>query len=147
MKVVLAVSAFASVEVEGDSACDVFEGLSQGQEVFGHGKCGICGNENVSFRVRANKDDDKFYEMVCNDFKCRGKLAFGCLKKPKGALYPKTRWDALSPSEKENRKDQESQCRAGYLPNGGWFIFKSSQTEESKSEKTEPQNKTEKAPF
>lgn len=149
-KVVLAVSPNATIEVEGESSCDIFEGLSDGQEVFGNSVCGVCNCEAVKFLVRTNTDEDKFYEMVCKDFKCRAKLAFGCIKKPKGGLYPKVRWDALSPSEKVNRAYQEAECRSGYLPNGGWFIFKSNKddvkTETKEGTKT-PKDKTAKAPF
>lgn len=151
MKVILAVSNVASVEVEGDSSCDIFEGLSVGQEVFGNSVCGCCGNDRVKFLVRTNADEDKFYEMVCTNFKCRAKLAFGCSKKPKGGLYPKTRWDALSPAEKINRAYQESECSSGYLPKGGWFQFKKSdeprKDDAGEKNDTKSGSKTDKAPF
>jgi hypothetical protein len=125
MKVLLQVSPRASIEVEGDNHTDVFEGLAGGQEVFGHDKCGVCNGESLRFIVRSNDDEDKFYEMLCLDVKCRAKLAFGCMKKPKGALYPKRKWDSLSPSEKVSRGEQEdySTKHFGYLPYNGWYKY------------------------
>ena len=124
MKVVLHVSQNLSIEVEGDKATDVFEDLSVGQETFGHECCGVCGCQQLRYSVRMNDAEDKFYEVVCTDIKCRARLCMGCKKKPAGALYPKRRWDALSPGEKTNRAAQESECRAGYLPHNGWYVFK-----------------------
>jgi hypothetical protein len=148
-KVILSVGPRSTIEVEGESSCDIFEGLSTGYEIFGHGVCGCCQSENIKFLVRTSADEDKFYEMACNEPKCRARLPFGCLKKPKGGMYPKLKWDSLSPSEKVNRASQESECRSGYLPNDGWFRFKPNVKPDESPAKEEPanKNKTGKAPF
>lgn len=121
MKVKLKISPTAILEVDGETNTDVFEGLSNGQEVFSHDHCGCCKATDIRFLVRTNTDEDKFYEMRCN--KCFARLQFGSMKKPKGALYPKRRWDSLSPGEKETRADQERECKNGYLPNEGWYKY------------------------
>ena len=65
-----------------------------------------------------------FYEMQCNDWKCRARLQYGARKNPKGALYPKRRWDILSDGDKTARPYEEKDCNKGYCPNNGWFIWK-----------------------
>ena len=113
------------IEVEGDSETDLFEGIAKAQETFVHEKCGLCGSDNIKFVVRQNSDDDKFYELHCQNFsankRCGARLPFGQAKKPKGNLYPKRRWGQLSDSEKQQRGPEP---RTGYMPHDGWFIWK-----------------------
>lgn len=135
MKAIVAINQTTSVEVEGETHMDLFEGLASVQEVFSQSaSCGVCKGTDVKFLVRTNKDEDKFYELCCNNLKCRAKLNYGCMKKPKGALYPKRTWESLSPGEKTNRANQEKDCVKGWLPNGGWHVFKSEQKVETKVE-------------
>jgi hypothetical protein len=120
MKALLNTTPNMSVEVEGETSADLFEQISIAQEVFTHEKCGCCNKSDFKFVVRTNDDEDKFYELHCNDFKCKAKLSFGSKKKPKGALYPKRHWNSLSDGDKKNR-NLEEQPKNLWLPNNGWF--------------------------
>lgn len=149
MEAFVKINSTTQVKVEGETHIDLFEGLSSVQEVFSQSSaCGVCKGEDVKFLVRTNKDEDKFYELSCGNLSCRARLSYGCLKKPKGSLYPKRTWDSLSPGEKQNRKSQESLCKNGWLPNGGWYVFSKNATTEVKQPETEnAQPETGDAPF
>jgi hypothetical protein len=101
MKVTFYATDNLKFEVDGEMQIDVFEKISSIQEVFSHTTCGVCGAEAI-FRVREDKEGNKYYEMYCIDLSCRAKLAFGQNKKG-GTLYPK-------------RKDKEG----NWIPNNGW---------------------------
>lgn len=125
MKVQVKVSPTVIVEGDGDKMTEVFESLSSLQEVFANDTCGMpkCG-ANAQFVVRTDKEENKYYEMKCT--KCYARLQFGVAKNPKGALYPKKRWDSLSEGDKEKRvEDKEyAEKNKGFLRNGGWFHWK-----------------------
>ena len=88
-----------SVEIEFETQIELFQKLSNFQEIFEETTCGKCGSENIKYQVR-NVDDNLYYELRCTD--CGAKLAFGVMKKG-GRLFPK-------------RKDKEG----NWLPNNGW---------------------------
>ena len=88
-----------SVEIEFETQIELFQKLSNFQEIFEETKCGKCGSDNVKFQVR-NVDDNLYYELRCTD--CGAKLAFGVMKKG-GRLSPQ-------------RKDKEG----NWLPDNGW---------------------------
>lgn len=87
-----------SVELEGETQCDLFEELGSFQEVFDQCQCGKCQSTNLRFVTRV-VDDNPYHELKCND--CHAKLQFGKNKKG-GGLFPK-------------RKDDN-----GFLPDNGW---------------------------
>ena len=87
------------VELEGDSQRDLFEQISNFQEVFEEDTCGKCGSENIKFVVR-NVDENLYYELRCAY--CGARLSFGSMKKG-GGLFPK-------------RKDNDG----NWLPDRGW---------------------------
>ena len=93
-----------SVEIEFETQIELFQKLSNFQEIFEETKCGKCGSDNVKFQVR-NVDDNLYYELRCTD--CGAKLAFGVMKKG-GRLFPK-------------RKDKEG----NWLPDNGWVKWNS----------------------
>lgn len=74
-----------NVEIDENSAKDVFKRLAEFQEVFDETNCGLCGNENLQFVVRTVEGND-YYELKCKD--CNGKLAYG-QHKSGGSLFPK----------------------------------------------------------
>ncbi|MCI0562359.1 MAG: hypothetical protein MN733_28065 [Nitrososphaera sp.] len=94
-----------TVEVEGETQKSIFGELAKFQEVFEHSTCGKCSSTDVRFVVR-NVDDNDFYEIHCQNSKCRARLAFGQHKSKEGTLFPR-------------RKDGEG----SWLPNGGWVKF------------------------
>ncbi len=87
-------------ELEGAGQKEVFERLSEIQEIFGEEKCGACKGESLRYAVRVI-DDNKYFELHCTT--CRARLAFGQHKKG-GTLFPK-------------RKDDDG----NWLPNNGWI--------------------------
>ncbi|PIR63096.1 MAG: hypothetical protein COU64_06435 [Candidatus Pacebacteria bacterium CG10_big_fil_rev_8_21_14_0_10_40_26] len=78
-----------SVEIDAESAKDVFKKLAEFQEIFDESCCGLCKNEDLQFIVRT-VDGNDYYELKCN--KCYGKLAFG-QHKSGGSLFPKRKKD------------------------------------------------------
>ena len=50
---------------------------------------------------------------------------FGITKKG-GQIYPKIKWDQLSEKQKEQRINEKTYAEKhrGYLPDGGWFVYK-----------------------
>lgn len=104
MKVSFLVRPELLIEIEEKSQKGLFEALAEAQEVFGEKVCGKCKGTDLKFSVRTNKDEDKFYEIVCQ--KCGARLSFGCHKKG-DTLFPKR----MEEDEKGNKK---------YLNNHGW---------------------------
>jgi translation initiation factor 2 beta subunit (eIF-2beta)/eIF-5 len=88
-----------SVELNGDTQREIFEQLSNFQEVFDETVCGKCGSDDVRFVVR-NVDDNLYYELKCLD--CGARLSFGTMKKG-GRLFPR-------------RKNKDGE----WLPDRGW---------------------------
>lgn len=105
MKVTAQISKLLTVEIDAKDQRELFEELYATQEVFGVTACGKCGSEDIKYIVRTNADDDKFYEIQCQNPKCRAKLAFGCHKKG-NSLFPK-------------KKDADGK----YLLNNGWTVY------------------------
>ncbi len=93
------------LEAEGDDHRAVFEQLASLQEIFAENQCAACKSDRgIKLQVR-NVDDNKFYEMVCQNGDCRAKLAFGCHKKG-NSLFPK-------------RKDDDGNYKGTY----GWEVW------------------------
>lgn len=72
-----------TITAEGNTQKEVFEQLSDLQEVFTGEDCGLCKGD-TRFLVR-EVDGNKFYELMCN--KCFAKLQFG-QSKTGGKLFP-----------------------------------------------------------
>ena len=88
-------------KVEGGSQKDLFEAISDLQEIFeADDACGMCKSTNIRFRVREFKGN-KYFELRCLD--CNAQFSFGQNKDMK-SLFPK-------------RKDEDG----NWLPNKGWF--------------------------
>lgn len=121
MKVLYHPSNWLTVEVEGDSDAALFKGISEASEIFTCEECGLCKGPS-KFVVRKDKEENEYFELQCMDFKCRGRLSYGQMKKPKGKLYAKRRWNSLSPGEQTNRGPEP---KSGYLPNNGWYKWES----------------------
>lgn len=115
MKVQVRVSPKVFIEGVGDTETDVFAQISSLQEVFGQfNKCGKCDCEDIRFVVREDSDENKYYELHCQNMKCRARLAFGQNKKG-GGLYPRRK-------ETKNQSMMGGKLEPGdYLPNNGWI--------------------------
>jgi hypothetical protein len=136
MKAQIKAKANLIVEVEGDTQTELFEALARGEEVFSHAECGYCKNTNISFVVREDQEGNNYYELHCKDLRCRARLPFGVAKSPKGSMYPKRRFDSLSPTEKIKRADEEGYAKAhgGYLNYNGWYKYKPDPNKKEKGE-------------
>ena len=75
------------IEIEAEKMIDLFEGLTHIEDVFGNDECQLCKSKDVRFAVRKNKDEDKFYEVQCQNSKCRAKLALSVNKGKEGTMY------------------------------------------------------------
>lgn len=124
MKATVNVGNGVSIDVSGDTQIELFKSIAKVQATFSFNKCGRCGSENVQFQVRTTDNDEDYPEMVCRDVNCRAKLPFGIAKKTFD-LYPKRKWDTLSPKQKIERASEEeyAQSHYGYLPNEGWYKY------------------------
>jgi hypothetical protein len=110
----------ADLDVSQD--VDLLEALSdlQQRDVFVDRTCGKCGGKDIVPRVRTDKDDNKYYELVClsqleegSPKQCYAKLSFGQNKKG-GTVFVR-------------RKDKED----NWLPDNGWTRWnKDTQREE-----------------
>jgi hypothetical protein len=110
-------------EVDAETEEDLFKQVARVQEVFQHEECGNCHSQNIRFVCRFDSSENDWIETVCQD--CRAKLVFGRTKKG-GQIYPKIKWDQLSEKQKEQRINEKTWAdnHRGYLPDGGWFIYK-----------------------
>jgi len=111
------------IEDDADKEIDVFKAAARLTEVFQHTNCGKCKSPNVRFVCRKDKDENDWLEIVCRGCGC--KLVFGATKGKGGEIYPKIRWNNLSPTQQIERADEEeySEGHKGYLPNGGWYRY------------------------
>jgi hypothetical protein len=89
------------VEAEAENEQKLFEAIASVEEVFAERECGRCGCQDLQFRVRS-RSNNKFYERVCLNPKCRAVLSFG-VHRAGGTLFPR-------------RKDEAD----AKLPNNGW---------------------------
>lgn len=116
------------MEISGENQKELIRQMASHTEVLGQRKCGACGGEDIRWQVR-NVESDKggkkkqqyeYFELVCNNTKCRAKLSFGSLNDGTDSLFPK-------------RKDEDGK----YLDNNGWVKFKPNQTKETPTESDE----------
>ncbi len=117
MKVQVKVTPKIFIEAVGEKHTDVFEQAATMQEVFGAAnKCGKCGCDDLRFIVRDDKEDNKYYELHCQNHKCRARLSFGQNKGAKeGTLYPRR-------TENKKKSIMGGKLETGdYLPDGGWL--------------------------
>jgi len=101
------------VEANGESHAELWEQLASLAEAFGERVCGKCQNEEIRHVVRENDGGDKFYELHCQNSKCRARLRMSVTKKEK-QFFPK----------RKAGKDDASGLEEGkWLPNNGWMRF------------------------
>jgi len=114
-----------SFQVEGEDEVEVFKGIARVQELYSTVKCGKCSSDKIKYVCRKDSEENDWLELVCMNYACRAKLSYGQTKKPKGLIYPKTRFTHLSPAVQLERPE----CKAyadennGWLPNNGWYIY------------------------
>ncbi len=100
MKIQRKLNGSTLIEAEAMTMIELYEQLSQLEEIFRCGPCGMCKGAAISFRTR-DVSGVKFHEALC--LGCGAAFAFGTRKQPAGVLFPQ-------------RKDAEGNAK----PNGGW---------------------------
>ncbi len=102
------------LKLEADSQKELFDRMAEAAEVFGNWEvCGRCKDSIHKPRpvVRLNKAKEKFYELHCQNPKCRARFAYG-QNKQTPTLFPQ-------------RKFPKSHQEAGaFKPDEGWVIWK-----------------------
>lgn len=97
-----------TITMEADSIKDLYRQLGQVEEVFEENKCGKCGKKDIR-HVYRNIAGNEFFEVKCNDSKCRACLTFTTSKSDGGkSLFPK-------------RKDKYPDGKL--LDDQGWRVF------------------------
>ncbi len=113
-------TAYGTIEIESADTKELFRQMSAAHEVFGDHKCGACGEDRIVPRVRKvskNKKEYEYFEMQCNNPKCRAKLAFGQYQDGSG-LFPIRKLD------KDGQPDRET---GTYGPHNGWSRYRGEQ--------------------
>jgi hypothetical protein len=102
MKAQIKVRGNLVIELEEEKQRDLFRAIASAQEVFSERRCGKCQASDLMFRVRTNRDEQEFFELVC--LRCRAVLEFG-VHKTGGTLFPRRKGG-------DEGKD--------FLPDHGW---------------------------
>jgi hypothetical protein len=99
-------------KIDGEQK-EIFRQVAQIQEVFEEEACGVCGTD-LRYVVRV-VEGNQFPELVCQNQKCRAKLAFGQNKKG-GTIFPKRK-------RKDRKPSDEADARYD-IKHRGWHVFK-----------------------
>lgn len=105
MKLNFKLSKHAITELEGTQV-EIFEQLSNIQDVFGNARCGKCQCEDLKYVVR-EVDENKYYEIRCTN--CFAKLQVGQHKKG-GTLFAK-------------RQEVNEDGERSWYPDQGWVKY------------------------
>lgn len=109
------------IECEAPTMVELFEQVSQLEEIFAHRSCGICKGTHTTYRTR-EVNNIKFHEVHC--LRCGAAFAFGLRKGAGGQLFPQ-------------RKDAEGKWKA----NDGWSKWVPNGEEVQQGTDTEAGNK------
>lgn len=114
------VSPKLTVQIDAETASELHASLAEVQEVFSYDKCGKCQDPDIRYTHRLDDEENHYYEIKCQ--KCGARLQLGSLKKPKGGLFAKVRWNSLSEGDQARRQDEKAYAdkHFGLLPDGGW---------------------------
>ena len=116
MKVQLKINSNVFIQAEGKDHVEIFEQIEGLQEVFAcYDRCGKCSGTNLRF-VKRVQGKHTYYELHCQNHKCRARLSFGQNDEPKkGSLYPRRK-------ETEKKSVMNGKLEAGaWLPDNGWI--------------------------
>lgn len=112
MEALIRVTDKLTLKVEGNNQLELFAALAENSEIFGIKECGCCKGSDIRYVVRTVDDPDvkkkktyTYYELHCQDFKCKAKFQFG-IKQDAEHLFPK-------------RKNEDG----SYIPNNGWVKY------------------------
>jgi hypothetical protein len=117
MRATVRVTPVLSLDVEGETAKGLFKGIAEAQATFEDSACGACNGTDIRYVVR-QVDSNEFYEVHCQNFKCRAKLSYGHNKDGK-TMYPK-RYEV----DNKGKAKKTADGKTVYLPNKGWTIYK-----------------------
>lgn len=125
MKVQIKVAPRVFVEATGDSHTALFEQTAALQEVFGtFDQCGKCQGTDLRFVVRQDTAKHTYYELHCQNSRCRARLAFGLNDgEKKGSMFPRRK-------ETAKQSVMGGKLEAGaYLPDNGWIKWNKTKQE------------------
>lgn len=113
------VSKKIQIEIQG-SQSEIWAQLASADELFSNEPCGVCGSEDVSFKVRRVPDPKSkkgaefvYFEKQCNARGCRAKLKIGQHNNDEKTLYPDRKlpsgeydvqcrgWEKYDPNKKQ----------------------------------------------
>jgi hypothetical protein len=122
MKVERKINDKTIVHAEGETAHECFEQIAAAHETFEDTKCACCQQDNLKFVVRVDDEGNKYYELHCQNSKCRAKLTFGTRKKTK-QLYPR-RNETYREGKDKGMVKRDANGKAIPLGKWGWTIYK-----------------------
>ncbi len=87
MKIQRKLNSNTLVEAEAQTMVELFEQLSQLEEIFRQDVCGVCKGTRIGFRTR-EINGVKFHEAHCLNSACGAAMGFGMKKGAGGQLFP-----------------------------------------------------------
>lgn len=106
-----------TVEIEGANVKELFREIATLSEVFNEEKCGVCGGTDIVPKTRdveKSKKTYEYFEISCNNPKCRARLSFG-QKQDGFGIFPIRKLDANGKPDREN---------GSYGSHNGWSKYK-----------------------
>ena len=96
------------ITVEGETRKEIVHELGLLSDIFCNKLCGKCGGASLKFVSRKDAEENWYYEITCEDPKCRYVLPIHQNKKPVGGMYVE-----------RGKKDENGKWRPH--PNSGWM--------------------------
>tara|TARA_R110000824_G_scaffold7728_2_gene34977 strand:+ start:17409 stop:17783 length:375 start_codon:yes stop_codon:yes gene_type:complete len=105
---------YITIQVEAEKLSALLEEINSINNALKPEPCGKCGKSEILPRVR-EVDDNKFYELQCQNSKCMAVLALG-VHKESGTLYKKK-----MKTDNKGKAIKNEDGKAVYLPDNGWL--------------------------
>ena len=96
------------ITVEGETRKEIVHELGLLSDIFCNKLCGKCGGASLKFVSRKDAEENWYYEITCENSKCRYVLPIHQNKKPVGGMYVE-----------RGKKDESGTWRPHH--NSGWM--------------------------
>ncbi len=116
MKATFKVTENLTVEFDAESPKSIFETMAELSSTFEDTCCGNCQSVDIRYVIR-KVEDNKFYEIHCQNPACRAKLVYGHSKDGK-STYPR-RYEI----DGKGKAKTDSDGKSVYLKNKGWTKY------------------------